>query len=68
MVIDFIGGVRPRKKGISYQEGADFDTSIPMAYQLYPTTDQIIMIWNEGDKSHSTDLLTFKIGYAIIIK
>ncbi len=43
-----------------YQEGADFDTSIPLGYQLYPTTDQIIIIWNEGEKSHSTDLLVFE--------
>lgn len=43
-----------------YQEGADFDTSIPMGYQLYPTTDQVIIIWNEGAKSHSTDLLVFE--------
>lgn len=43
-----------------YQEGADFDTSIPLGYQLYPTTDQIIIIWNEGEKSYSTDLLVFE--------
>lgn len=43
-----------------YQEGANFDTSIPLGYQLYPTTDQVNVIWNEGEKSHTTKLLTFE--------
>ncbi len=43
-----------------YQEGADYDTTVPLAYSLYPKSKQVTIIWNEGDRSYLTDLVTFE--------
>lgn len=43
-----------------YQSGEDVNTSIPLAYDIFPTSKQLKVIWNEGSDSYYTDLLKFE--------
>lgn len=59
----FLASCAPKESNTNifiYQEGADYDTTVPLAYSLYPKSKQISIIWNEGDQSYSTALVTFE--------
>jgi hypothetical protein len=43
-----------------YQNGGDVDTSVPLAYGIFPESDQLKVVWAEESNSYDTKLLTFK--------
>lgn len=43
-----------------YQNGEEVDTSVPLAYGVFPESNHLRVVWKEESDSYYTDLLTFK--------
>ena len=50
-----------------YQNGGDSDTSAPLAYGVFPESDQLKVVWAEEFNSYDTNLLTFTLDDEFII-
>lgn len=49
-----------------YQNGGEVDSSVPLAYGVFPESDQVRVVWKENSDSYDTNLLTFKLNDAFI--
>lgn len=43
-----------------FQNGVKADTSVPLAYAVFPGSNQLKVVRNEESSSYDTKLLTFK--------
>ena len=63
LILFFLSGCSNKKIDRNifiYQNGEKVDTSVPLAYAVFPESNQLKVVWNEDFSSYDTKLLTFK--------
>lgn len=63
LILFFLSGCSNKKIDRNifiYQNGEKVDASVPLAYAVFPESNQLKVVWNEDFSSYDTKLLTFK--------